>query len=198
MVMQITTAVRLVLYVLMASHVHDLLLYPLVFGVLVMQKTYAVSKSALVPVVVRNDTELVEANSKLGLISAIVGAVAVVPLTVVGKWHPAVALTVGAVCFAFATVDAAHLPHDPSAHQSKASRGGALVIGPRLRRAATAMSLVRACNGFLTFHLFFWLRRDFGLVQFGFAAACSTIGSDRKSTRLNSSHTDISRMPSSA
>ena len=65
MVMQITTVARLVLYVVMMSHVHDLLLYPLVFGVLVMQMTYAVSKSALVPVVVRNDTELVEANSKL-------------------------------------------------------------------------------------------------------------------------------------
>jgi nitrate reductase NapE component len=177
MVMQITTVARLVLYVLMASHVHDLLLYPLVFGVLVMQKTYAVSKSALVPLVVRNDAELVEANSKLGLISAIAGAVTVVPLTAVGKWHPAVSLSVGAVLFAFATAEAVHLPRDPSLPRRSITRGGKLSIGSRLRRAAHAMSLVRACNGFLTFHLFFWLRKDFGLAQFGVAAACSTIGS---------------------
>ena len=31
--------------------------------------------------------------------------------------------------------------------------------------------------GFLTFHLFFWLREDYGLVQFGLAAGASTLGS---------------------
>ena len=69
MVMQITAVSRAVFYVIMAFHVDDLLLYPLVFGSMVMSKTYAVSKSALVPLVVRNETELVEANSKLSLIS---------------------------------------------------------------------------------------------------------------------------------
>ena len=43
-----------------------LLLFPLAFGAMVLQKTYAISKSALVPSVVRSDEELVEANSKLG------------------------------------------------------------------------------------------------------------------------------------
>ena len=48
-------------------------LFPLVFVALVLQKTYVVSKSALVPSVVRIETELVEANSKLGLIAGVAG-----------------------------------------------------------------------------------------------------------------------------
>ena len=37
-----------------------------------------------------------------------------------------------------------------------------------------------------------------GIVQISWGGAEYPSGSDRKSTRLNSSHTDISRMPSSA
>ena len=87
MVVQLTAFVRVVLYVVMCFHAGDLWLYPLVFAVLVAQKTYIVSKSALVPTVVRSETELVEANSKLGIISAVCGAVALVPLAAIGKWH---------------------------------------------------------------------------------------------------------------
>ena len=49
------------------------------FAALVLQKTYLVSKSALVPSVVRTEEEFVEANSKLGLIAGLIGFVAVVP-----------------------------------------------------------------------------------------------------------------------
>ncbi|CAN0323406.1 unnamed protein product, partial [Phaeothamnion confervicola] len=59
-VMQLTSLGRVVIYLVMAFHTDDVLLYPLVFGVMVLSKTYAVSKSALVPSVVRNDEELVE------------------------------------------------------------------------------------------------------------------------------------------
>ncbi|HAP76791.1 MAG TPA: hypothetical protein DCR14_11985, partial [Acidimicrobiaceae bacterium] len=65
-VIQGTAVVRAALYVLMAFHTKDVLLYPLLLIALVMQKTYAVSKTAVVPLVVRNEEELVEANSKLG------------------------------------------------------------------------------------------------------------------------------------
>ena len=177
MVMQLTAVIRLVLYLLMASHVHDLLLYPLVFGVLVMQKTYAVSKAALVPLVVRNETELVEANSKLGIISAVCGAVSLPVLAALGKWHPGVSLLIGAVCFGAAVVHARHLPRDPSTGVSQHRSGGRLLLPPAVVRATTAMACIRACVGFLTFHLFFWLRHDYGLVQFGMAAAASTVGS---------------------
>ena len=74
---------RTVLLVLMAQSIDSLALFPLVFASLVLQKTYIVSKSALVPSTVRSTTELIEANSKLGLMSGVAGAVAVVPAAIV-------------------------------------------------------------------------------------------------------------------
>ncbi|CAN0417865.1 unnamed protein product, partial [Phaeothamnion confervicola] len=43
--------------------------------------------------------------------------------------------------------------------------------------ASGAMALIRAAIGFLFFHLFFWLRAEYGLAEFGLAAGGSTIGS---------------------
>ena len=56
-------------------------LYALVL--LVCQRAYQVARSALVPSVVRTDTELVEANSKLSLLSGISGFVGIVPAAAV-------------------------------------------------------------------------------------------------------------------
>jgi len=96
----------------MAFHTDDILLYPLVFVALVMQKTYAVSKSALVPSVVRSDDELVEANSKLGLISGLVGALAIGPLLGIGHFSAAAALLIGVAFFGAATIAARQLPKE--------------------------------------------------------------------------------------
>ena len=61
LVVQIAALVRVALSVLLAFNVDNLLLFPLAFGALVAQKAYAVSKSALVPSVVR--TELASTSS---------------------------------------------------------------------------------------------------------------------------------------
>ena len=79
MVIQIVAAARVVLAVLMAMSIDELTLFPLVFAALVLQKTYLVSKQALVPSVVRTEADLVEANSKLGVIAGLTGFVAVIP-----------------------------------------------------------------------------------------------------------------------
>ena len=78
-VVQAVAAARIVLQLLMMRFADELALFPLVFAALVLQKTYTVSKSALVPSVVRTERELVEANSKLGLIAGVSGVVAVLP-----------------------------------------------------------------------------------------------------------------------
>lgn len=177
MVMQITAAVRALTYLLMIYHVDDLLLYPLVFVALVMQKTYSVSKSALVPLVVRSDDELVEANSKLGLISGAVGALAIGPLTLLGKASTTIPLLVGIVLFVFAGLAARRLPSDVVA-AVKAEQAEKVELRSRgIRAASVAMMLIRACIGFLTFHLLFWLREDYGLAAFGLAAGASVLGS---------------------
>ena len=78
-IVQLVATARIVIQLLMIRFVDDIALFPLVFVALVMQKTYTVSKSALVPAVVRTDRELVEANSKLGLLAGLAGALAVMP-----------------------------------------------------------------------------------------------------------------------
>lgn len=177
MVMQITAIARALTYLLMISHVDDLFLYPLVFVALVMQKTYAVSKSAIVPTVVRSDHELVEANSKLSLMSGVVGAVAIGPLTLLGKASTTVPLVLGIGVFALAAISARRLPRDAVA-TAPAQREEKMELRSRgIRAASVAMMLIRACIGFLTFHLLFWLREDYGLAAFGFAAGASVLGS---------------------
>ena len=61
--------VRAVVQVAMIAVTDDIALFPLVFVALVLQKTYNVSKQALVPAAVSDENELVEANSKLGVMA---------------------------------------------------------------------------------------------------------------------------------
>ena len=82
-VIQLVAAARAVLAVLMAFSIDSLTLFPLVFAALVLQKTYLVSKQAIVPSVVRSESELVEANSKLGVIAGITGFVAIIPAALI-------------------------------------------------------------------------------------------------------------------
>ena len=132
---------RIVVSLLMAFHTDDLLLFPLAFIALVMQKTYTIAKSALVPSVVRTEEELVEANSKLGLISGLVGAVAVVPAGVLQKTvGPTATLLYGALWFAAALVHARRLPArgggDPPAGPAERVE----LHSPAVVIAATAMT----------------------------------------------------------
>lgn len=176
MVVQITAIVRAFLYVMMAFHTDDILLYPLVFVALVMQKTYAVSKSALVPTVVRNDDELVEANSKLGLISGLVGALAIGPLLGLGHLSAAAALFVGVGFFISAAIAARQLPREAIAVKPAEAAEREELRSAGIVLASAAMMTIRGVIGFLTFHLLFWIREDYGLAQFGLAAGASTLG----------------------
>ena len=77
-----TMAARAVLCLIMAAHVNGLALYPLAFGALVLSKTQSVTKSALVPGVIKNKGEFVLANSRLAFIS-ILGGIAAGPVAAV-------------------------------------------------------------------------------------------------------------------
>src|SRR2546423_9312131 len=64
---------RALLCLFMANHLKSLLFYPAAFGTLALSKGYLVAKSALVPAVVSDENELVEANSRLALIGVLAG-----------------------------------------------------------------------------------------------------------------------------
>src|SRR5829696_2337269 len=113
-VIQLVAGARVLLAVLMALSIDSLTLFPLVFAALVLQKTYLVSKQALVPSVVRSDAELVEANSKLGVIAGITGFAAVIPAallqaTPLRGWGT---LLYSGVVFAYGLLSARRLPAD--------------------------------------------------------------------------------------
>ena len=69
-----SAAGRAALCIVMALYIskpapEGLLVYPLAFGVLVLAKGYQIAKSALLPALVTNDAELVNANSRLALVA---------------------------------------------------------------------------------------------------------------------------------
>ena len=161
LIMQIVAATRIVLQLLMVRFVDDIVLFPLVFAALVLQKTYTVSKSALVPAVVRSETELVEANSKLGVIAGIAGAVAVVPA---GLLQVAIGtratLVYGAVLFGVAFVMSLQLPRELPVDADTPSAATEAEQSLGLELGWVAMLILRAGAGFMLFHLAFWFRGE--------------------------------------
>ena len=178
-VIQVVALCRVVLTLLMAQYLDALALFPLVFASLVLQKTYAVSKSAIVPSTVRSEDELVEANSKLGLIAGITGAVAVVPagilLQVVGS---SATLVYGAIIFACALVAATRLSPDIVASDAVGATETRELHSSNIQLGAIAMTVLRGLVGFTFFHLAFWLRsQDQGTIWFAAVIGVSALAS---------------------
>ncbi len=176
-VIQVVALPRVMLTLLMAQYLDALALFPLVFASLVLQKTYAVSKSAIVPSTVRSEAELVEANSKLGLIAGITGAVAVIPagllLQVVGA--PAT-LVYGAMLFAGALVAATRLSSDVVASDAADAEETTELHSSNVQLGAIAMTVLRGLVGFTFFHLAFWLRsQDQGTLWFAAVVGVSAL-----------------------
>ena len=178
-VIQMVALARVVLSVLMAQYLDALALFPLVFGALVLQKTYVVSKSAIVPSTVRSEEELVEANSKLGLISGLTGAVAVIPAGILLKTAGASsALIYAALLFAAAFVAATKLSPDVVAAEAVDDDEVRELHTSNVRLGAVAMTVLRAMVGFTFFHLAFWLRsQNSGALWFGAVVGVSALAS---------------------
>lgn len=176
LVIQVVLLTRVLLSLAMANVGESLLLFPLAFGAMVGQKTYTISKSALVPAVVRTEDDLVEANSKLGLISGIVAVIAVGPAAVLQLTAgPTATLWYSAVMFLLAFVAASRLPRERLVEQEPVGRRS-VEFARTVVDAARAMTLARAAVGFTFFHLFFWFRyEDAGLAWFGFAMAVAAL-----------------------
>lgn len=173
LVIQLVAVARVVLMLLMARYVDALALFPLVFASLVLQKTYVVSKSALVPSTVRSETELVEANSKLGLISGLTGAVAVLPAALLLQLGGSPAtLVYGAALFIAAFVAATRLPPEVVARKRPGSDERVQLHSASVRVGALAMTVLRGAVGFTLFLAAFWLRsQDQGTLWFGVVVA---------------------------
>lgn len=177
LVIQLVAVTRVVLLLLMARSIDGLALFPLVFASLVLQKTYVISKSSLVPSTVHNETELVEANSKLGLVSGLLGGVSVIPAGILLQTVGAeAALVYGAILFTAAFASARQLAPEVVAATSVGEQEAEDLQSPSLQLGAIAMTALRANVGFTFFHLAFWLRTfDNGTALFGAAVGASAL-----------------------
>lgn len=169
---------RAVLCTLLIDDVDSLLLFPEAFGLLVVAKGYAVAKSALVPTTVRSDAELVRANSKLQLLSGVMGFVAAVPGLLLSRFAGVGwVLALAALTFGAATLVALRLPVAAVADEPVGAAERAELRGAGILLAASAMGVLRGIVGFLTFLLAFALRGgDAPSWHFGVVLAASVAG----------------------
>lgn len=169
---------RAVLAFLITQHMQSFYFYPEAFGMLVLQKIYSISKSAVVPGTVHNDAELVEANSKLTVLSALAVVVAAVPGGILlklggGAWS----VGLSGIVFVVGTILALRLrptvvavePVDEAEREELRSAGIVL--------ASSAMGLLRGIVGFLSFMLAFGFKdRGAPLWELGLVAAFAQLG----------------------
>ncbi len=183
LLMQVVAIARAFTLLLMSFHVGtknhiDVLMYPIAFVALVLQKTQSISKSALVPSVVRNEADLVEANSKLGLIAGVFGfvgaAIAGISKAIGGAQG---ALIVGALLFVGAFIFATRLPSEVVAAKKASLEEKVELKSAGITLAASAMALLRASVGFCFFLLAFWLKtKSAGTALVGLAIGMVTVG----------------------
>lgn len=192
---------RAIVMVLMVSQLDSLLLFPLAFVAMVLNKTYSVSKSALVPALIKSDNNLVEANAKLGVTAGIVGFSAAIPAGILSLISSKATLIFGAAIFAVAALNALRFPKQTVAKNEPEELEVQELRQPGIVIAVSAMSLVRASVGFVFFHLAFWFADpqraevvgidtnglwtqvryhfgpQFGTMWFGIAVSMAAIGS---------------------
>jgi hypothetical protein len=155
-----------------------LLVYPLAFCVLVLQKGSAIAKSALVPALVKDDAELVTANSRLALINAIAVAVGAAPAWVVYKLFGADwSLRFAMVVFVVATILAIQIPRtrlrEPTDERLQKLEHDEM-HSPSILLGSSAFAFIRAGVGFLAFFTAFSLKND--LFALGLAGTAAYIG----------------------
>jgi hypothetical protein len=157
---------------------NSLLLFPEAFLLLVLSKSYQVARSAIVPTVVRSDTELVEANSRLSFLSGVSGFAAAIPGGIafaIGRSEAVLvlaALVSGAAAFLGLRIPSTTVAADDTSETEREElRGGGILL------AASAMGLLRGVVGFLTFLVAFALRSsDSPTWQFAVILAASGVG----------------------
>lgn len=152
-------AARVVIAFLMVGNLDSLLLFPLAFAILVLQKSYAIAKAAIVPTTVRTHQELVEKNSRLALLAGVAGFAGAAPAALV-QWigGPGWSVFLAALAFIGAVFASLKLPRtaiavEPADEIEKRElRRGGIVL------AASGMGMLRGVMGFFSFLVAFAYR----------------------------------------
>jgi MFS family permease len=163
-----------------AVHGDPVTLFPAAFGVLVLQKAYAITRSSVTPRLLPAEITLVTANARNGL-GAVLASTAAAPVaagitvTVGAPWT----LRAGTLVYLAATVLGARVPDQiddtagapeplpgpagpgsPPRPASGPSRRRRYQVGPVVAEAMGANAAMRVFAGFMVFFLAFLLRSD--------------------------------------
>jgi MFS family permease len=187
--------VRVAACVMMSSWIHSLLLFPAAFLSLVCSKTHAVTKASLVPTVVDSSQDLVKANSRLAVGSAVFTSIAaLIGSGIYGLLGSHVLLDLDVAVFAVTAGLSLMLlsgsphplptPSEQAAQKARLPRLPASLVGrvrPPIPRdvtlASVAMAGMRAVAGFLTALVVFGFRRNGApVVWYGLVAVASVGG----------------------
>src|SRR4051794_34039211 len=163
---------------LMIGNLESLFLFPLAFVALVLSKGHAVAKSALLPAVVNDEHALVEANSRLSLVSVVASVVGGLPAAAaVALFSARISLVFATAVFAVAGFLCTKIPAAGRPATVETDEERQELATPSIVFSGTAMAVMRGCVGFLTFQLAFILK---GSGQpawfFGVVLATSAVG----------------------
>ena len=150
---------RALVALLMISNMDSLLLFPLAFAMLILQKSYGVAKASMVPLILRNEEQFVGGNARLALVGSVCGFIGAGPALLASllggvSWAVGLAMVVYVLCaLASLSLPQGRVVPDPVVdHESSKLRS----VG--IRRAASATGTLRAIVGFMTFLAAFALR----------------------------------------
>lgn len=140
------------------------LLFPLAFAVLVLGKGYAIAKASVVPATARSETELVNRNSRLAVLSGVAGLLGGVPAWLIQRYVGsdwAMGLAAGVFlgsCALALRLPRAEVSRDAARDSAAEAAGEIRRFGIRL--AASGTAVLRGVLGFMTFLVAFGLRED--------------------------------------
>jgi hypothetical protein len=180
-----TGQARAILALFMAIDLKNLLLYPESFAVLVLGKSYAIVKRAMIPSLVASDDELVRANavqSRVGSIAGAVGGAAAAGVLALGG--PVAVLRIGAILHLVAAALALRIQRNEYGMEAEETAASELAPEPNVKTTRSlqtgefAMANLRIAAGMVTFVVAFALKRDGApAIWFGAVALTATIAS---------------------
>ena len=151
--------IRVVVAALMITNLDSLFLFPLAFAMLVLQKSYAIAKAAVVPTTVSTHEELVEKNSRLSLLSGLAGFIGAAPAALL-QWigGPSWSVLLAAIVFFAAAVASLRLPKTKIASDPENEKERQELRSKGIVQAASGMGVLRGIIGFFTFLVAFAYR----------------------------------------
>lgn len=177
-VLLLTLVARMATALVLAGQLKSILFYPLAFMMLVLAKSFSVSRNAIVPVLVEDHDYLTLVNSRLARTAAVAGALAApVAVLVLQRADAGWALRLGAVAYAVGAFFALRLPVAHVDPVTSPLVEATELSGPGVRSATLAMAAVRGAIGFSLFHIGFVLKQGGEPAWvFGALAVASGIG----------------------